>query len=214
MRRTEVAIDFEYASGDSMFLQLMDDGREARPQRQLTDRLLFAVLPDAGSASAGARRRQELRTKHRLRGKAIATERLHVTLHHVGDFAGLPEDIVAKTCAVASAVPMWPFTVEFNGALSFRGRSGNWPLVLQGDDGVFGLLVLQQRLGKAMEIAGLGRANPHYMPHMTLLYGDQVVAEESVRPIGWAVHEFVLVHSLLGRSRYNVLARFPLRAQA
>jgi 2'-5' RNA ligase len=214
MRKTEVAIDFEYASGDSMFLQLMDDGREARPQRRLTDRLLFAVLPDAGSASAGAQRRQELRTKHRLRGKPIATERLHVTLHHVGDFAGLPEGIVAKTCAVASAVPMWPFTVEFNGALSFRGRPGNWPLVLQGDDGVFGLLVLQQRVAKAMEIAGLGRANPHYMPHMTLLYGDRVVAEESVRPIGWAVREFVLVHSLLGRSRYNVLARFPLRAQA
>jgi hypothetical protein len=32
--------------------------------------------------------------------------------------------------------------------------------------------------------------------------------------VSWAVHEFVLVHSLLGRSRYHVLARFPLRAQA
>jgi hypothetical protein len=41
-----------------------------------------------------------------LRGKAIATERLHVTLHHVEDFAGLPEGIVAKTCAVASASPL------------------------------------------------------------------------------------------------------------
>ena len=50
---------------------------------------------------------------------------------------------------------------------------------------------------------------------MTLLYGDRFVADEPVKPpIRWAVHEFVLVHSLLGRSRYNVLARFPLRAQA
>jgi 2'-5' RNA ligase len=198
-----------------MFLQLTDGGCEARPQRQLTDRLLFVVTPDAGSASSATQRRQELRAKHGLRGKAIATERLHVTVHHVGDFAGLPEGIVGKTCAVASAVSMWPFTVEFNGALSFRGRPGNLPFVLQGDDGVAGLLVLQQRLGRMMENAGLGRANPHYFPHMTLLYGDRFVADEPVKPpIRWAVHEFVLVHSLLGRSRYNVLARFPLRAQA
>src|SRR5882672_1289490 len=120
MRRTPVDIDFEYASGDSMFLQLSGSGREERPQRQrqLTDRLLFMVNPDAGSASSATQRRQELRAKHRSRGKAMATERLHVTLHHVGDFAGLPAGIVAKTCAVASAVPMWPFTVEFNGALT------------------------------------------------------------------------------------------------
>jgi 2'-5' RNA ligase len=202
------------ASGDSMFLQLTDGGREERPQRQLTDRLFFAVIPDAGSASGAAQRRHELRAKHRLRGKAIATERLHVTLHHVDDFAGLPEGIAAKTCAVASAVSMRPFTVEFNGALSFRGRPGNLPLVLQGDEGVYGLLVLQHRLGRVMENAGLGCANPHYTPHMTLLYGDRFVADQPVKPIRWAVHEFVLVHSLLGRSRYNVLARFPLSGQA
>ena len=143
------------------------------------------------------------------------TERLHVTVHHVGDFAGLPQGIVSKTCAVASAVCMWPFTVEFNGALSFRGRPGNLPFVLQGDDGVSGLLVLQHRLGRTMENAGLGRANPHYIPHMTLLYGDRFVDDEPVKPpIRWAVHEFLLVHSRPGRSRYNVLARFPLRAQA
>ena len=215
MRRTEVDIDFAYASGDSMFLQLSGSGREERPQPQRADRLLLMVVPDAGGASSAARLRRGLRATHRLRGKAIATDRLHVTLHRVGDFAGVPQRIVARTRAVASAVSMWPFTVEFNGALSFRGRPGNWPLVLQGDEGVFGLFVLQCRLGRAMENAGLGRANPHYTPHMTLLYGDRVVADEPVRPpIRWAVHEFVLVHSLLGRSRYNVLARFPLRAQA
>jgi hypothetical protein len=32
--------------------------------------------------------------------------------------------------------------------------------------------------------------------------------------VSWPVGEFVLVHSLLGRSRYNIVARFPLGAQA
>ena len=49
---------------------------------------------------------------------------------------------------------------------------------------------------------------------MTLLYGDRLVAERPVDSVSWAVREFALVHSLLGRSRYNVLARFPLGAQA
>jgi RNA 2',3'-cyclic 3'-phosphodiesterase len=31
-----------------------------------------------------------------------------------------------------------------------------------------------------------------------------------VEPIEWTVTEFVLVHSLLGRTTHRVLARFPL----
>jgi hypothetical protein len=31
-----------------------------------------------------------------------------------------------------------------------------------------------------------------------------------VEPVRWTVHEFVLVHSLLGRSRYRALDRFAL----
>jgi 2'-5' RNA ligase len=65
-----------------------------------------------------------------------------------------------------------------------------------------------------MAKVGLGCPVRHYTPHVTLLYGDRLVADRPVDTVSWAVHEFVLVHSLLGRSRYNVLARFPLRAQA
>ena len=65
-----------------------------------------------------------------------------------------------------------------------------------------------------LEMAGLGPRAPHYTPHLTLLYGDRFVADHPVEPVGWTVHEFVLVHSLLGRSRYLLVARFPLGAQA
>ena len=107
-----------------------------------------------------------------------------------------------------------PFTVAFDGAESFRGRPGHRPFVLRGEDGVAGLMMLQQRLALAMAKVGLGCPVRHYTPHVTLLYGDRLVADRPVDTVSWAVHEFVLVHSLLGRSRYNVLARFPLRAQA
>jgi RNA 2',3'-cyclic 3'-phosphodiesterase len=86
--------------------------------------------------------------------------------------------------------------------------------VLRGDGGVIGLTMLQDAVGSALEMAGLGSRAPHYTPHMTLLYGDRFVTDHPVEPVGWTVHEFVLVNSLLGRSRYLALARFALGAQA
>src|SRR5713226_5595231 len=150
--------------------------RRARlPQRLFTDRLFFAIFPDPGTAARIAQLRQELRLELGLQGKPLASERLHATLHPVGDYAGLPQDIVV--------------------------RAG---------DGAVGLMMLQQRLGLAMAGAGLGRSAPHYTPHLTLLYADRLIADRRVDTVSWAVREFVLVHSLLGRSCYRPLARFPL----
>ena len=149
-----------------------------------------------------------------LRTSHSSARRLHATLHHVGDYGGLPQDIVARACDVAPTVAMPPFTVAFDGVESFRGRPGHRPFVLRGEDGVAGLMMLQQRLGLAMAKAGLGCAVRHYTPHVTMLYGDRLVADRRVDTVSWAVREFVLVHSLLGRSCYRPLARFPLSAQA
>lgn len=188
--------------------------RAPLPQRLFTDRLFFAIFPDAGTAARIAQLHEELRLELGLQGKPLAAERLHATLRPVGDYAGLPQDIVAMAGDVASTVAMPPCTVAFDGATSFRGRPGHRPFVLRGWDGVAGLMMLQQRLGVAMAKAGLGRSAPYYTPHVTLLYGDRLVADRPVDTVSWAVRAFVLVHSLLGRSCYRPLARFPLSAQA
>ena len=197
-----------------MFDQPSPMRRERPPQRIFTDRLFFAIFPDAGTAARIARLREELRLELGLQGKPLAAERLHATLHPVGDYAGLPQDIVGMAGDAASTVAMPPFTVAFDGAESFRGRPGHRPFVLRGWDGVAGLMMLQQRLGLVMAKAGLGCSVPHYTPHVTLLYGDRLVTDRPVDRVSWAVHEFVLVHSLLGRSCYRLLARFPLSGQA
>jgi 2'-5' RNA ligase len=188
--------------------------REGRPQRLLTDRLFLAIFPDVGTAARIAQLSVLLRLELGLQGKPLATERLHSTLYHVGDYAGLPQDVVANASDVALSITMPSFTVAFDGAESFRGRPGNQPFVLRGQDGVVGLMMLQQRLASAMDKAGLGRRMPSYTPHMTLMYGDRLVADRRVDMVSWAVREFVLVHSLLGRSCYRPLARFPLVGQA
>ena len=181
---------------------------------QPTDRLFFAVFPDRVTALRIAKLAHQLRGIHGLKGRPLAADRYHVSLHHVGDYAGLPEGVVSAASRAASGAVMPRFAVAFDRAASFRGRPGNQPLVLRGDDGVIGLTMLQDAVGSALEMAGLGPRAPHYTPHLTLLYGDRFVADHPVEPVGWTVHEFVLVHSLLGRSRYLPLARFALGAQA
>ena len=76
------------------------------------------------------------------------------------------------------------------------------------------LIELQAENERLLQRIGLEPEGRKYTPHVTLLYGDRFVADRRVDAVSWAVHEFVLVHSLLGRCRYNVLARFPLRGQA
>ena len=56
---------------------------------KLTDRLFFAIFPGPAVAARIARVAQYLRSQHGLKGKPLEARRLHITLHHLGDFAGL-----------------------------------------------------------------------------------------------------------------------------
>lgn len=179
---------------------------------QPTDRLFFAILPDAEAAARIAQLAQQLRTQHGLKGKALATERFHVTLHHVGDYVGFPQQTVDAAREAAATVTAPPFMLGFDRAASFAGKPRNVPLVLRGDDGLLALTAFQQSLGTAMAKAGLGRsAGAAYTPHLTLLYDDRRVAAQAIEPIAWTAREFVLVRSLIGRSQHVALARLPLR---
>jgi 2'-5' RNA ligase len=176
-----------------------------------TDRLFFAILPDAHAAARIAGLAQRLRAENGLRGRAIATERLHVTLIFLGDHVGVPQQIVALAAEAAAGVAMPPFDVELDRVASFPRRK-NLPLVLLGSDGVAGLTAFRESLAAALKAVGLGHdRRPGYTPHLTLLRDDRCVAEQAIEPIGWTAGEFVLVRSLLGRSRHIPLARWPLR---
>jgi 2'-5' RNA ligase len=175
-----------------------------------TDRLFFALIPTPDAAASIARQRGLLRDIYALKGRSIGVGRLHVTLNHLGDYLGLPAGIVAAAMKAAASVRAAPFDVVFDRAMSFHGRPRNRPLVLLGDDGVAALAAFQQTLGRALQKAGLLAANPHYTPHVTLLYDNRFVPPGTIEPIRWKVSEFVLVHSLLGRTRHVPLARWLL----
>jgi RNA 2',3'-cyclic 3'-phosphodiesterase len=189
-------------------------GFDAEPKP--TDRLFFAIFPDADAAARIARLALQLRAEHGLRGAPLKQQRFHVTLNHLGDYAGLQQDIVAMAGQAAAAVVRQPFDptfdLSFDRAASFCSTPRNRPFVLRGGNGLAAVTAFQQALGMEMTKAGLERwAKPAYTPHVTLLYDDRCIAEQAVETIGWTAHEFVLVHSLIGQSCHVQLARWPLR---
>jgi 2'-5' RNA ligase len=180
-----------------------------------TDGLFFALFPDARSATHIEQLAQRVCSKQR--GTSVPTplglERYHVTLHHLGNYAGgLPQAVVARAMRAASAVRMNSFAVAFDRAEDFRGR----PLVLRAHEGVLALMEFRFALGRALESAGFaGRTRAPFTPHLTLAYRDphdvgRRFVERLDEPISWMAHDFVLVHSLLGRTRHIALARWPL----
>lgn len=184
------------------------DGMQAP---EATDRLFFAVFPGAAAAADIAALAQGSRQAHELRGKPLRSDRFHITLHHLGDHAGLPDALVAQAERAAAAMAFPPFEAVFDSLGSFSGRRQR-PLVLRGGEKLNALRSFQQALGRQMQGAGLARwVEPRFEPHITLLYDERTVPVQAVAaPIAWRVESFALVRSLLGRTEYRVLGRWPL----
>ena len=172
-----------------------------------TDRLFFAVLPDAETGEAICSARRHLCEKADLQGAEVPPEQLHVTLWRVGDYVVPPtaEDIDAIVRR-ASTVEMPPFRLSFGAAKSHsRGA-----LVLCGGRGSADLEGLSTRLRDALTSPGPERRRA-FLPHMTLMRSETILPERRIKAIGWTVREIVLVHSLLGRAKHRAVGRLPLR---
>jgi RNA 2',3'-cyclic 3'-phosphodiesterase len=173
------------------------------------DRIFFAALPDEATAARIHALAQSLKSDKAFLGNLILPEHLHVTLFHLGDWAALPEEIVriAKEAAAQVAAP--PFDVTFKRAESFRNRTGVYPFVLTGD--VAQWTPLHAALGASLKGAGLGGATQgDFKPHITLLRDELRAPPFAVAPIAWTVRDFVLVHSLLGKTTHIHLGHWPL----
>jgi 2'-5' RNA ligase len=171
----------------------------------------LAAVPDFDAAAKIYRVGGILKQAHRFVGKLVPRECLHVSLLFLGRGS---EQVVRRACGAVAGVRTTPFEVSFDRTASFRGRPGNRPFVLMGDDTLDRLKSLGQALDAAIAERGLDqkgigqkgldqkgldhRARRDFTPHVTLLYGDRAVDEQPVAPIRWTVNEFVLIHSLKG----------------
>lgn len=174
-----------------------------------TDRLFFAVFPDAQTVETicGARRR--LCEKAGLSGTEVPPEQLHVTLGRVADYVVPPtSDDIDAIVRQAGTVEMPPFRLSFASAKS-QGRGA---LVLCGSRGSADLEGLSIRLRDALTSPGADRKRA-FLPHMTLMRSETILPERRIKAIGWTVREIVLVHSQLGRATHCPVGRLPLRGR-
>jgi RNA 2',3'-cyclic 3'-phosphodiesterase len=169
-----------------------------------TDRLLFFVYADPMAAAAAVDIGCGLRDAYGLSGTPILARHIHSTLWHVGDdFLPPSPALVATLATCARRVSMPAFRVSFDRVESFTGGA----LVLRGEEGVIGLEMLYENLSTALCMRRVRR----FVPHVTLLRDKRhLLPSMPVEPIEWTVTDFVLVHSLLGKTTHRTLARFPL----
>lgn len=172
-----------------------------------TDRIFLAIFPDAQDAARLTTLAAGHLASRRLDGDTVKPDRLHVTLFHLGDYAGLPPDLIIHAKEALSHLSATAFTVHFDQIGSFGHRQSKSPWVLTASEGNEALRALHRQLATHLRACGLG---PHtrgsFEPHMTMAYDKVTVPFERFAPIAWPAREVVLVHSLLGKTRNIRLA--------
>lgn len=176
------------------------------------DRIFFAVLPDADTAVRITTLAEKLKSANKFSGTLIRPEHLHITLLHLGDWNGLPQSIVEIAGQAAADIVAPAFEIVCDRSESFRNSTGVYPFVLLAEQGATPLRALHATLGAALAKNGLGGATRgEFKPHVTLLRDGGRAKPAPVAPIIWTAREFVLVHSLLGKTTHIHLGRWPLR---
>ena len=176
-----------------------------------TDRLFLALFPDAESAARISAFAAEQCRSRGLHGKPLRSDRLHVTLFHLGDWAGVPDDLVAAAKGAADSLREPQFELAFDTVASFAVRRPQKPFVLKSSSANEALRGFHARLAQGLRQAGLAQwTRGSFEPHVTLAYDPQLVPPQPVETVGWRTREFVLVHSLLGQTVHMPLARWTL----
>ena len=171
--------------------------------------LFFAIRPDTEAGAAIEKLGARLKAAHRLRGRAIARERLHNTLaavHHPGTIA----ENLACAREIGNQLRHRRFSLCFDWTGSFKGSRQSHPFVLRGEEGLEALSEFRETLRLQMVRAGF-LVERSFTPHVTLLWADRCVEDYPIAPIRWTAREFVLTASVQGYSHHIDVARWPLR---
>lgn len=162
-----------------------------------TARLFYALWPDASAREA----LQAQQRAWRWPDGVVLTppERLHLTLHFLGDVP------ITLRPELAEALPgeMEPFELRLAQPALWNGDLA----VLLAEEASAPLLALHGRLQAALQGLGLPTGTRPFAPHVTLARAAQQ-AEPPVQPqpIAWTVRGAVLVESLRPQGGYHVLA--------
>lgn len=170
--------------------------------QQAPARLFIALWPDAGVRDA-LQRWQAAWGPALVSASPVRPERLHLTLHFLGDVA--VDRLPALMAALA--LPLTPFELRF-------GHTEMWPhgvAVLRPDPVPEELLQLHGALRTALQALALRTENRPFRPHVTLARRAGGATPPSLGPaLRWPVRGHALVMSETGPAGgYRVLKQWP-----
>jgi 2'-5' RNA ligase len=178
-----------------------------RPRRAFT--LFFAIRPAPDDARKLEALGRSLAQVHGMQCQPLAADRLHVSLHNLGEYDTVPSGLVRLASAVAEGLAFPAFDVVFDEAMVFRSRGA--PYVLCGGEGLDALRRFRLELGIALKNAfPLMDVKRDFTPHMTLAYKGRLGLKHAIDPMHWPAHELVLINSHQGKTVHEVLGRWPL----
>jgi 2'-5' RNA ligase len=177
----------------------------ARPRA--TDAVYLMVRPDPPAARQFSNLGRRLRRRSQSIARLIEEDRLHTTLFGVCPFGRLTANTLATIDAALSGIRMPPFLCGLDLVTHF-GSEHNPAVVMCGDEGTPGVLMLQDELMVTMREIGLRLKR--YTPHVTLGYGRAETPEQPVDQICWMVRGFALICSLHGRHQHVPLGIWSL----
>jgi 2'-5' RNA ligase len=174
----------------------------------------LALFPDPDTGARLIKLGNQIRSAHEMHCPLRPLTHLHISLHFFGpgsDASKVLVQVLDPICqAITAQTP--PFSFELDCIKSFRGRPGNHPLVLVGDEQRnAALMQLHQTLEVQLIKNRLARRpNIKFVPHVTLLYDKQILAPVPIDPVVWRVEEMVLVRSEVGATKYEHPGRWIL----
>jgi 2'-5' RNA ligase len=185
------------------------NGRPRGARRDLGT-VYFAFKPEPDVIDQVVPVGNHVRAKHGLTG-IVSPSVLHMTICGIGYFPVLPEKRVETACRVAGRQITKPLEMILNRVRTHRNWTGKPPLVAFADSGVPRVDLFRHAFIADLRRSGFSFTKKLPDPHMTLFYDHHVIAEEPIDPIRWVVRDFVLVHSIYGEGRHEVLGQWPLR---
>lgn len=189
-------------------------GKALRPHhRHVDDRgksnLFLAIMPERDASLIALDTGRDVIRRHGLSAYPRPRELLHVSLNGIGKYQGSPDEIIFAVAAAMATVKAAPFEVVFDRVMHFANARA---VVLGNAVRSEEMMDLHVQLAKEMWAVGLNFTyNPNFTPHMTLLYDETPVPEHMLaEPVRWIAREFVLIRSLVGKSEYEYVDRWPL----
>lgn len=181
-----------------------------------TDRLFLAILPDPRVAADMQALAVALFERHQVEARAMDVARLHMTLHFLGDFTGVPAGLLPGVGRALDRTESTCFDVVLDRALSFDGDRRRRPWVLAGGGpGTVALRALHAETGRTLAAEGVAvQGGQPSRPHVTLGYARTGLPTSFVDPCVMRVHEIALVRSHIGRARHEVLNCWKLRPRS